>query len=75
MVGYSESFQGGYCLYDPITHCVTEHHEAIFDEPVPHGPPRISSITSFLNDDYQHVSMEHASSSLTEFLLMTLNLL
>jgi hypothetical protein len=50
---------------------VTKHHEAIFDEHIPHGPPQ--SLPSLLSsddfDDYQYVSMEHASSSSAELLV------
>jgi hypothetical protein len=42
---------------------VTEHGDAIFDDPFLHGLPR--SLTSLLSsDDPQHVSTQHASSSL-----------
>lgn len=44
---------------------MTEHHEAIFDEPFPHGPKgALPSLVSNdgSSDDCKHVSMEHASS-------------
>jgi len=55
---------------------VIEHHEVIFDESNPHGPPR--SLPSLLssddscndsNDDYQQVSTKDASFSLFESFL------
>lgn len=65
MVGYSESFQGGCNPYALVTHRATEHHEVIFDETIPRGFPR--SLPSLLSsDDYWHVNMENASSSLAK---------
>jgi hypothetical protein len=64
MVGY-ESFFGG-IIYNLVTHHVTKHHEAIFDEHVPYGPsrsfPSLLSIDDF-SDCCQFVFKEHASSS------------
>lgn len=57
----------GYCLYDPTCRQMTKHHDVIFDEHFPHGPPR--SLPSLLNsndssDGSPHVSMKHVSSTL-----------